>query len=121
MPELYSEYAGLPEKWATPLHTMSGLTPRSPAGGHRSQPWPLLRRIPQLSPVIFPPHLWTYQVRPTYFDLWGLSRDQLASAGLKPERLEIAGLCTRCRGDEFFSYRREGLTGRQGAVIALRQ
>ena len=68
----------------------------------------------------FPPHLWTYQVRPTYFDLWALSRDQLASAGLKPERLEIAGLCTRCRGDEFFSYRREGLTGRQGAVIAFR-
>ncbi len=69
----------------------------------------------------FPPHLWTYQVRPTYFDLWGLSRDQLAAAGLKPEHIEITGLCTRCRGDEFFSYRREGLTGRQGAVIALRQ
>ncbi len=55
MPKLYSEYAGLPEKWATPLHTMSGLTPRSPAGGHRSQPGPLLRRISQLSPGISSP------------------------------------------------------------------
>jgi len=26
MPELYSEYDGLAEKWATPLHTTSGLT-----------------------------------------------------------------------------------------------
>ena len=31
MPELYSEYDGLAEKWATPLHTTSGLTKDSPA------------------------------------------------------------------------------------------
>lgn len=68
----------------------------------------------------FPQELWSYQVRPTYFDLWALSRDQLLVAGLKPRQIDIAGICTRCRGDEFFSYRREGRTGRQGAVIALR-
>jgi YfiH family protein len=68
----------------------------------------------------FPPGLWSYQVRPTYFDLWALSRDQLTAAGLKPQRIDIAGLCTRCRGDLFFSYRREHRTGRQGAVIGLR-
>ena len=28
MSELYSEYDGLAEKWATPLHTTSGLTER---------------------------------------------------------------------------------------------
>jgi hypothetical protein len=67
-----------------------------------------------------PPELWTYQVRPTYFDLWALSRDQLLAAGLKPPQIDIAGICTRCRGDELFSYRRDHLTGRQGAVIALR-
>lgn len=68
----------------------------------------------------FPPELWPYQVRPTYFDLWALTRDQLLAAGLKPQNIDIAGLCTRCRGDEFFSYRRDRLTGRQGAVIGLR-
>jgi len=68
----------------------------------------------------FPPGLWSYQVRPTYFDLWALSRDQLTAAGLKPQQIDIAGLCTRCRGDQFFSYRREHRTGRQGAVIGLR-
>ncbi|MFA5110548.1 MAG: polyphenol oxidase family protein [Desulfobaccales bacterium] len=68
----------------------------------------------------FPPALWDYQVRPTYFDLWRLSRDQLAAAGLSPARLDIAGLCTRCEAADFYSYRREKLSGRQGAVIALR-
>jgi copper oxidase (laccase) domain-containing protein len=68
----------------------------------------------------FPPELWPYQVRPAYFDLWALSRDQLQAAGLKSQQIDIAGLCTRCRGEEFFSYRRDRITGRQGAVIALR-
>jgi len=67
----------------------------------------------------FPETLWGYQVRPTYFDLWRLSRDQLVAAGLAPERLDVAGLCTRCGADDFFSYRRNRVTGRQGAVIAL--
>ena len=68
----------------------------------------------------FPPHLWGYQVRPTYFDLWRLSRDQLLAAGLAPESLDLAGLCTRCGEAHFFSYRREKVSGRQGAVIALK-
>jgi len=68
----------------------------------------------------FPPELWKYQVRPGYFDLWQLSFDQLTAAGLRPDHIEIAGLCTRCRPQEFFSYRRDRVTGRQPAVIALR-
>jgi len=68
----------------------------------------------------FPPALWTYQVRPTYLDLWRLSRDQLTAAGLQPSRLDLAGLCTRCGADDFYSYRRDKITGRQGAIIALK-
>ncbi len=68
----------------------------------------------------FPRSFWEYQVRPGYFDLWRLSRDQLTASGLKPEHIQIAGLCTKCRAAEFFSYRREGITGRQGAMIALK-
>jgi YfiH family protein len=68
----------------------------------------------------FPEALWGYQVRPTFFDLWRLTRDQLVAAGLQPERLDLARLCTRCGAGEFFSYRRDRITGRQGAVIALR-
>jgi polyphenol oxidase len=58
-------------------------------------------------------------VRPDYFDLWRLSFDQLRAAGLRPENIEVAGLCSRCREEDFFSYRRDGVTGRQAAVIAL--
>lgn len=68
----------------------------------------------------FPPELWPYQVRPNYFDLWRLSRDQLLAAGLRPEHLDAAGRCTRCAPAEFFSYRRAKITGRQGTVIALK-
>jgi polyphenol oxidase len=68
----------------------------------------------------FPQSFWKYQVRPAYFDLWRLSRDQLAAAGLKPHHIDIAGVCTRCRAGAFYSYRRDGLSGRQGAVIALK-
>lgn len=67
----------------------------------------------------FPPELWKYQVRPGYFDLWRLSFDQLRAAGLKPDNIEVAGLCSRCREEEFFSYRRDRVSGRQAAVIAL--
>ena len=67
----------------------------------------------------FPQKFWKYQVRPNYFDLWQLSFDQLRAAGLKSENIEVARLCTRCREEEFFSYRRDRVTGRQAAVIAL--
>ncbi len=68
----------------------------------------------------FPPEFWPYQTRPHYFDLWRLSLDQLLAAGLKEARLALAGLCTRCGATDFFSYRRERITGRQGTVIALK-
>ncbi len=68
----------------------------------------------------FPQEFWPYQTRPRYFDLWRLSRDQLLAAGLKEGRLAVAGLCTRCGAAQFFSYRREPITGRQGTVIALK-
>ncbi len=67
----------------------------------------------------FPRELWDYQVRPGYFDLWRLSTDQLAAAGVPPGRIECARLCTRCLPEDFYSYRRERTTGRHGAVIAL--
>ena len=67
----------------------------------------------------FPPELWQYQVRPNYFDLWQLSFDQLKTAGIRADNIEVAKLCTRCREEDFFSYRRDRVTGRQAAVIAL--
>ncbi len=45
----------------------------------------------------------------------------LARAGVPPERIELAGYCTACRTDLFYSHRAEqGRTGRMAAVIGLR-
>ena len=61
-----------------------------------------------------------YQVRPNYFDFWALSRDQLQSAGVPEGQIAINGRCTVCDRD-YFSYRREGQTGRFCSVIALKE
>mgnify|MGYP001004226929 CR=1 FL=1 len=66
-----------------------------------------------------PPDLWRFRVGPVHFDFWAVSRFQLLEAGLDPARIEAAGVCTRCRPETFFSYRREGTTGRFAAVIGL--
>lgn len=54
-------------------------------------------------------------------DLLRANLDQLTAAGVEPERIHIAPLCTMCRTDLFFSYRREkqvqGKVGRLMAVI----
>lgn len=45
---------------------------------------------------------------------------ELLAAGLKPEHIAIAGLCTCCQADAFFSYRAAGgPTGRQAALLSL--
>jgi polyphenol oxidase len=67
-----------------------------------------------------PEEFWSYQVQPTFFDLWGLSYDQLHKAGLRPEHIQVARICSRCQGKNFFSYRRDKITGRNGTVLALR-
>ncbi len=55
------------------------------------------------------------------FDLWRANADQLAAAGLGPERLEAAGICTICEDEHFHSWRREGVAaGRFAAGIGLR-
>jgi YfiH family protein len=55
-----------------------------------------------------------------YFDLWEANTRDLIRAGVRAGRIEVAGLCTATRTDEFFSHRGEnGQTGRFGAVLCL--
>ena len=55
-----------------------------------------------------------------YFDLWEANRISLEQAGV--ESIHIAGICTACDPDNWFSHRVEnGKTGRFGALIALRE
>jgi YfiH family protein len=61
-----------------------------------------------------------YQVRPNYFDFWAVSRDQLCAAGVLPENIHDAKICTCCDQD-YFSYRRDRETGRFASVIGIRE
>ena len=67
-----------------------------------------------------PVNLHSYQVRTDYFDFWAISRDQLCAAGVRPENIHTAGVCTRCSKD-YFSYRRNNKTGRFASVIGIRR
>ncbi len=55
-------------------------------------------------------------------DLWEANRRVLLDAGLRPENIAVAGLCTACHSDVFFSYRaHNGVTGRMAAFLMLRE
>ena len=53
-----------------------------------------------------------------HFDLFEANERQLVAAGLAPERVFNSRLCTACRADWFYSWRRDqGRTGRLQAAI----
>lgn len=63
---------------------------------------------------------WTPRDTPGKFllDLWTITRDQLAAAGVAPERIYLAGLCTATHATVFESYRVHGAAaGRMVAAI----
>lgn len=55
-----------------------------------------------------------------YLDLAAPNRASLTEAGLMEENISSAFICTSCRTDLFFSYRKEGATGRQLSFITAR-
>ncbi|SDK36491.1 conserved hypothetical protein [Catalinimonas alkaloidigena] len=55
-----------------------------------------------------------------YVDLWNANRHQLLALGVRPESIEVAGICTYQHHDQFFSARRSrNNTGRFSAGIVL--
>jgi hypothetical protein len=80
-------------------------------------------------PVVGPlraafPEAWAGWVRPGapgkwWLDLWRANADQLAAAGVPRAAIQSPELCTACRRDLFFSYRKEGLAGRLAALAVL--
>jgi YfiH family protein len=54
-------------------------------------------------------------------DLRKANRSQLEAAGVQPANIFVSDLCTGCRRDVLFSYRKEGAqSGRMMAVIGIR-
>ena len=54
-----------------------------------------------------------------WLNLWAATADQLAAAGVPPGAILRPRLCTGCRRDLFFSYRKEGLAGRLATLATL--
>ena len=65
-----------------------------------------------------PEEFFAYQVKPNYFDFWAISCNQLRQAGVMDKHMHVDGTCTVCNHD-YFSYRRDGKTGRGASVIGL--
>ncbi len=56
-----------------------------------------------------------------YLNLWETNRKQLLAAGLRPDKIETAEICTGCNTERFFSHRKEhGKTGRFPVIMALK-
>jgi len=68
----------------------------------------------------FPRKFTDYQVEKNHFDLWQISHDQLTAMGIKAQNIDISHICTYCNRDEWFSYRRDKVTGRHLSFIQLR-
>jgi YfiH family protein len=65
-----------------------------------------------------PQEFWAYRnPHNDHFDFWAITRNQLITAGLKPQNIDVAGICTKCHS-EFFSYRR-GDPGRFGFLAGV--
>jgi YfiH family protein len=90
----------------------AGFTPAQLERWFRSAPLVLDDNppMPSLSPARRPDH-W-------FFDGWLCARDQLESAGVSPNQIFAADLCTASHERVFCSYRRDGaVAGRLAAVI----
>src|SRR5579871_2293962 len=67
----------------------------------------------------FPEEFWKFQIRPLYFDLWAIARYQLEAVGVLPHHIQIAEICTHTREEDYFSYRREKVSGRNATIVML--
>lgn len=66
-----------------------------------------------------PEIFWPYQVKPDYFDFWAISRMQLIDCGVLDAHIEIACMDTYANEKDFYSYRRDGVTGRHATIVSL--
>jgi YfiH family protein len=81
------------------------------AGDEEPNPLPWLTMAPPGHPLP-PPR--------TSLNLAAANRSILIRAGLRAQYIFLCGLCTSCRGDLFFSYRKEKTTGRLLNSVGMR-
>jgi YfiH family protein len=80
---------------------------------------PVIARFEAAFPGVWQPWMTPKGPGKWMLDLWSANLDQLTGAGVRPERVDLLRLCTGCRPDLLFSYRRERGAGRLVTVAAL--
>jgi len=56
-----------------------------------------------------------------HFDLWEINKYNMTKAGMDENNIELAGLCTKCRNDLFFSHRgQKGIRGLMAGIIMMK-
>lgn len=68
-----------------------------------------------------PKEYWDFKVDGCHFDLPAIAKLQLTAGGIHEKNLEITPICTFENSSDYFSYRREKITGRHATVIALKK
>lgn len=68
-----------------------------------------------------PESFWSFQVKPTYFDLWAISEWQLQQCGLLPHHIQIARINTYAHPEDYFSYRRCKIRGGNATFAMLEE
>jgi YfiH family protein len=117
--------------WRGSIHNIIGRTVDTMRQNFGCRPDGILAGIgPSLGPCCaefinfeteIPKEFWGYKDSDDHFDFWALSSDQLMKAGVPERNIESSQMCTRCRAEEFYSYRAEKTTGRFAAVIGLKK
>lgn len=67
----------------------------------------------------FPTSFQAFQTKQNHFNLWEISRWQLQREGILPHHIQIAEISTLSNPQDYFSYRREPISGRHGTIAFL--
>ena len=65
------------------------------------------------------PFFYDFRVEGNCFDFWEASKEQLKQEGVLPGHIQVAEVCTHTNVKDYFSYRKEKVTGRLATVAAL--
>jgi polyphenol oxidase len=66
-----------------------------------------------------PEEFWKFQTAPYFFDFWSISENQLMNEGILSHHIEIARIDTYLNAADYFSYRRDKITGRHATCVKI--
>jgi YfiH family protein len=69
----------------------------------------------------FPKEYWDFQEEPFHFNLFEIAKSQLRELGILSSNVEIIEECTFCNAKDYYSFRRDRITGRHATVAVVKE